>query len=100
MANSTTRQMADKAKESAAQFGEKAGAMLHGAHDAAAEVSHRAQESLAAVKESASGYIEEGREKVQSLGRTVERQVRRWPLSALLVAAGFGFLLGVLLVRR
>lgn len=100
MASSLTREATDRVKESAAQLGEKAGAMMHGAQDMAADVTHRAQEGLGAVKEAASGYVEQGREKAEALGRTVGEQVKEWPLSSLLVAAGVGLLLGIVLARR
>ena len=100
MGKSMMSEMADKAKESAAQVGEKASAMMHGAQDTATDVSHRAHESLGAFKEAASGYVEEGREKIEALGRTVGRRVQEWPLAALLVAAGIGLLCGVVVARR
>lgn len=90
MDNSTTcKDAAGKAKECAGQLGEKA-----------QEVWHDAQESLGAAKEAASGCIRQGREKVEALGRAVEGKVKEWPLSALLVAAGVGVLVGVVVARR
>lgn len=100
MASSMTREATDRAKESAGQLGEKASAMMHGAQDMAADLTHRAQEGLGAVKEAASLYVEQGREKAEALGRTVEGQVKEWPLSSLLVATGIGLLLGIVLARR
>ena len=63
-------------------------------------MSHRARENFGAIKDAASGYIDQGREKAAAMGRTVEGQVKEWPLSALLVATGVGLLLGVILARR
>ena len=71
MSNTMTREAADKAKESAGQVGERASAMMHGAQDVAADLTHRAQEGLGAIKEAASGYVEQGREKA-------ERWAARW----------------------
>jgi ElaB/YqjD/DUF883 family membrane-anchored ribosome-binding protein len=100
MSNTMTREVAGQAKESAVQVGERASAMMHGAQETAADLSHRAQESFGAIKDAASGYIAQGREKAAALGRTVEGQVREWPLSALLVATGVGLLLGIIFARR
>ena len=100
MANPMLREVADKAMESAGQVGQKASAMMHGAQNTATDLSHRAHESLGTIKEAASGYIEEGRDRVKALGRTVGGQVQEWPLSALIVAAGVGLLIGVVLARR
>ena len=100
MASSLTRAATDRAKESVGQLGEKASAMMHGAQEAAANLGHRAQEGLGAIKDAASEYIDQGREKAAALGRSVEEQVKEWPLSALLVATGVGVLIGVVLARR
>jgi ElaB/YqjD/DUF883 family membrane-anchored ribosome-binding protein len=42
---------------------------------------------------------EQGRESLQDLNRTIEGQIRRRPLQALLIAGGIGVLLGVLWQR-
>jgi ElaB/YqjD/DUF883 family membrane-anchored ribosome-binding protein len=42
---------------------------------------------------------EQGRESLQDLNRTIEGQIRRRPLQALLVAGGIGVLLGILWQR-
>ena len=100
MANSMLREVTDKVSESAGQVGEKASAMAHVAQDTATDLSRRARESLGTIKEAASGCIEEGRERVKTLGRTVGGQVQEWPLSTLIVAVGVGLLIGVVLARR
>jgi ElaB/YqjD/DUF883 family membrane-anchored ribosome-binding protein len=100
MSKTMTHVMADKAKQTADQVGEKAGAMMHGAQDAAAQLGQRAQETMGAIKEAASGYVEQAQKKVASLGGTVEGQVKEWPFSALLLATGVGLLLGVVLAQR
>ena len=100
MASSMTREATDRAKESAGQLGEKASSMMHGAQDVAADLTHRAQEGLGAIKDAASGYVEQGREKAEALGRTMGGQIKEWPLSSVLVAAGVGLLLGIILARR
>jgi ElaB/YqjD/DUF883 family membrane-anchored ribosome-binding protein len=74
--------------------------VVHGAQDAAIDFARRAQEGLGAAKDVASRYVRQGRETVEALGRTVEGQVKEWPLSALLVAAGIGVLVGVFAARR
>ncbi len=44
--------------------------------------------------------VEQAKEQFRAIGRGVEQIVREQPLPALLVAAGVGFLLGAMLVRR
>ena len=41
-----------------------------------------------------------GREKAVALEKTVEDQIKRHPMRAVLIAAGAGLLIGVLLARR
>lgn len=43
---------------------------------------------------------EQGREKAIAFEKTVEGQIKRHPLRAVLIAAGAGLLVGVLLARR
>lgn len=100
MFRSMTRELGDKAKESAGQVGEKAGAMMHEVQEAAADWSHRAQQGFGAVQDAASSYIDQGQETVESLGRTMRGQFQGRPISALVAAAGIGVLLGVVLARR
>lgn len=100
MSNSVTRDVADRTRESLSHAGERASAMMHGAQETAADLSQRAKEGMEVIRDAASGYIDQGREKVAGLGRTVEGQVKEWPLSALLIATGVGLLLGIVLARR
>jgi ElaB/YqjD/DUF883 family membrane-anchored ribosome-binding protein len=52
------------------------------------------------ARDTASEYLDRGREKALELGETLEIQIRSRPIRALLVAAGVGFLAGMLLKRR
>jgi ElaB/YqjD/DUF883 family membrane-anchored ribosome-binding protein len=74
--------------------------MMHDAQEAAVDFAHRAQEGLEGAKDAACGYVRHGREKAEALGRAVEGQVKEWPLSALLVAAGIGVVVGIVWARR
>jgi ElaB/YqjD/DUF883 family membrane-anchored ribosome-binding protein len=59
-----------------------------------------AQEQVAQLRAGASGYYEDGRDKVQQVERSVEQFIRQQPLKSLLIAAGIGMLLGGLWMRR
>lgn len=63
-------------------------------------VSDAAREGVQQVRERASEYCEEGREKVHGMGCACERLVRERPLRSLLIAAGIGVLLGHFWLRR
>jgi ElaB/YqjD/DUF883 family membrane-anchored ribosome-binding protein len=51
------------------------------------------------IQTAGSRVYEQGRESLQDLNRTLEGQIRRRPLQALLVAGGIGVLLGFLWQR-
>jgi len=53
-----------------------------------------AQEKLGQVRESASEYYEQGRDKVHDVVRTFEQFVRQQPFKSVLIATGVGWLLG------
>jgi len=59
-----------------------------------------AQEKLGQVGEKASEYYEEGQDSVHGVACACEQFVRQRPLRAVLIAAGVGWLLGVLWKRR
>ena len=59
-----------------------------------------AQEKLGQVGERASEYYEQGRDNVHGIACACEQFVRQRPLRAVLIAAGVGWLLGVLWKRR
>ena len=53
-----------------------------------------AEEKLAQVRENASEYYDQGRDKVHDVVCTFEQFVRQQPFKSLLIAAGVGWLLG------
>ena len=59
-----------------------------------------AQEKLGQLRENASDYYEEGREKVHQVERTFEQFIRDQPLKSILIAAGVGLVLGRFWMRR
>jgi ElaB/YqjD/DUF883 family membrane-anchored ribosome-binding protein len=82
--------------------------------DAAAEIkqdlqhlgsacSHTARDSLSAVRGTAAQFYDRGRARAMALEQSVENQIRERPLQSTLLAAGCGFLAGMLsmlLLRR
>ena len=59
-----------------------------------------AQQRLHESSERAASFCQQQREKAEQIGRSVEDSVRSQPLRAVLVAAGAGFVLGALWMRR
>jgi len=63
--------------------------------DAASEVKEQVQN----VRETAVGYLEDGRDRAMSFERSLENSVQERPVTSILIAVGCGFLIG-LLCRR
>ncbi len=59
-----------------------------------------AQEKLGQLRDNASGYYEDGREKVHQAERSFEQFIRDQPLKSILIAAGVGLVLGRFWMRR
>ena len=59
-----------------------------------------AQEKLGQLRDNASEYYEQGREKVFGVQRTVEQFICEQPVKSVLIAAGVGLLFGRFWMRR
>lgn len=59
-----------------------------------------AREKLGQRSASATGYYEQGEEKVRQVRRTLERFIRDEPVKTVLIAAGVGLLFGRFWMRR
>ena len=59
-----------------------------------------AQAGWEATRDTAAEYLDKGRERAVELGQTLEIQIRTRPIRALLIAAGVGFLAGMILKRN
>ena len=69
-------------------------------HQVGGAAKQMAADSVAAVRDTAYQYLDEGRSRVRHLGTGVQSHVQEQPLKALLIAAGVGFLLGAIWTRR
>jgi ElaB/YqjD/DUF883 family membrane-anchored ribosome-binding protein len=59
-----------------------------------------ASDSVETIRDSANQYLDEGRARVRELSETMQHRVQDQPMTSVLIAAGIGFVLGVLWVRR
>jgi len=64
------------------------------------QVSTAISEGVDAVREAARSYVEDGRIRLEEIGRSLEHQMRRQPVTSLLVVGAVGFLVGALWNRR
>lgn len=71
-----------------------------GRPDMGEPVRQSAEEALDGLRKNAEQYLGLGREKALALAEMVEEQIRRRPVPALSVAAGIGFVLGLVWSRR
>ena len=80
----------------------KEGAVLigQGVRELGVQAKDMAKEKYGEARERAKGYYQQGKEKLGTYEETVEEYVRERPVKAILIAAGIGVLLGVLLGRR
>jgi ElaB/YqjD/DUF883 family membrane-anchored ribosome-binding protein len=59
-----------------------------------------AADGVDAIRETAHQYLAEGQSRVRHLGGSIQERVQDQPVKALLIAAGIGFLLGAIWIRR
>lgn len=52
------------------------------------------------LRETASDYIGQGRDKFESMEHSVEKQIKQHPLTSVMASLGIGFLAGFLFSRR
>jgi ElaB/YqjD/DUF883 family membrane-anchored ribosome-binding protein len=52
------------------------------------------------AKDAARETLDEGRAKAKELEKSLESEIRRYPLRSVLVAAGIGLMVGMYLARR
>jgi ElaB/YqjD/DUF883 family membrane-anchored ribosome-binding protein len=85
-------QVRDKAQEAGAQVRDKA-------QEAGAQVRDKAQEMARQGAETVSDYYQQGRQQVEAVEHTLEEGIRAKPLQSVLMAAGIGMFLGLLLKK-
>jgi ElaB/YqjD/DUF883 family membrane-anchored ribosome-binding protein len=74
--------------------------IAEGLQTATNAVKRLATDSVDAVRETASEFIDQGRAKAQEVSESMEDRVRDEPVKSVLIAAGIGFVLGMFFTRR
>jgi ElaB/YqjD/DUF883 family membrane-anchored ribosome-binding protein len=93
----TTQQHGSEVAEHVRGLG---GDVKQAAQDRVAEVSQVAHEQFEQARDTAGEYLERGRDRAVELEHSLESQIRSRPMRSMLVAAGVGFAIGFLLIRR
>jgi ElaB/YqjD/DUF883 family membrane-anchored ribosome-binding protein len=85
-------QVRDKAQEAGAQVRDRA-------QEAGAQGRDKAQEIVRQGEDTASDYSQQGRQQLEAVENTLENSIRAKPLQSVLIAAGIGMFLGLLLKK-
>ena len=107
----TSNNMARHAKRSAKHVRQAARDIRHSANDQAgsvmravkkvrAEVTDALTDGLEELRDTAAGYVEEGRDRVQAMEETFEEGIQIRPMTSVLAALGVGFVFGFFFTRR
>lgn len=78
----------------------EAGNVLHSMRQMGEHITDAVRDGMGNIRETALDYIDQGKATAQSLEKRVEGQVQQRPLMSVLVAVGFGFLMGFFYNRR
>jgi ElaB/YqjD/DUF883 family membrane-anchored ribosome-binding protein len=92
-----SKSMTDRGMET---LREKAGDMKSSLQEMGASAKQVAQEQFEGVRDKMAGYYEHGRDRAIELEHSLENRIREKPISSLAIAAGLGFLVGMLWMRK
>jgi ElaB/YqjD/DUF883 family membrane-anchored ribosome-binding protein len=98
--NPNTSRLSERAAIVADDLREVGAAAKRTAVDGAEAVRDTAQEVYEKGRAKANEVLDEGRARAREMGHGVQLMVQEQPVKSLLVAAGVGFLLGALWMRR
>ena len=76
------------------------GEVLDSLQDVRAHATEQARENLESLRDTAAGYIQQGRSQAREAEGLVEQKIRLQPLTSVVLAAGVGFVMGALWRRR
>lgn len=79
---------------------ERASAVAKDFQDVSTATRRMATDSVDALRQTANDLVDEGRTRARDVGEAVQAKVQEQPVKSMLIAAGVGFLVGVLFGRR
>ena len=79
---------------------DRAATIASDVHEVRAAARKVAADGVEAIRDTAHQYLDEGRQRVRSVGDNLHTKLEEQPVKALLLAAGIGFLLGAIWTRR
>jgi ElaB/YqjD/DUF883 family membrane-anchored ribosome-binding protein len=97
MAAQSAKGMTDRGMET---LREKSSDIKSSLQDMGASAKQMAQEQFQGVRDTMTGYYEQGRERAIEMEHSLENRIREKPISSLAIAAGLGFLIGMFWMRK
>jgi ElaB/YqjD/DUF883 family membrane-anchored ribosome-binding protein len=101
---SHTSNMARHARRGAKQLRHRADeardGVMHTVQKMGTEAVDALRDGYGELRDTASDYVSQGRDRVESLERSVEKQIKQHPLTSVMTCLGIGFLAGLLYWRR
>jgi len=98
-----SRKAAEEAAEGAQSMmdtvQERASNIAHNVQQIGADAASAVKEQVQQVRDTAVGYLGDGRDRAMQLERRFEKRVKQHPMNSVLIAVGCGFLLGMLFRR-
>ena len=99
-----TRNMARHARNGAKQLKHDAQrarkGVMHTVQKMGSEAVDALRDGYGDLRETAADYIGQGRDHAKSLERSMQRQIKQYPLTSVLASLGIGFLAGCFFSRR
>jgi len=87
-------------ESSTEQLKQKAAQVAESLRDLGQQAKVTAREGFGRLRENAQGYYVQGKKKASELEESLEQYVQEKPIKSLLIAAGAGLLLGLMLRRK
>ena len=94
------REMRDTAHRVRKTANEEANSVLESARDAGDHFTQAVRSGVTHMRDTASDYIDQGRDKAREMEQIVEQRITDRPFGSVLMALGLGFLFGFLFTRR
>jgi ElaB/YqjD/DUF883 family membrane-anchored ribosome-binding protein len=76
------------------------GRMVAKAQNVATDAAEAVKEKVGQLRDTASDYVGRGRAKLESAEQSVEEQITKHPIVAVLIGMGIGLAIGVIVARR
>ncbi len=91
---------ANSGEQLAKEVRESARSARDAVQNTASNIKDAASEQFENIRSTASDYFEQGRDRAMEFEQTIEEQIQERPITSVMIAAAFGFVLGMLCTRH